>query len=370
MGLSDRLIPDPASLEIPALLRGLRWAPLPYQLRCMSWLGERGAGREVLRERLRSKLPALRRASARALGVMGGEEKALEEAFFEETTEEGLSTIALSLFRSGVPKEELIPRLDAFHRRQFKGISGWVEPGAAARRSSPSERLLLAMGNREVLRKKRIEKLNQGDGAVDLAVLQHPDDFLKIRALLSSSGRRAEHRIHLALGYLGDPRSATIFRDLLYATDVDPGRGFTQRRLAAEGLGRLGLPSATPWILDALQQEARDFEGRPGAGMGIQYPVRTDLLEALGELQDPKAIPVLLTYLGNTHGSAFGGFYFAAMDALSRYGRSICGELRRVAERGPEVEAAHAVGVLRALGESVERYREDPRRSVALVAGP
>ena len=60
--------------------------------------------------------------------------------------------------------------------------------------------------------------------------------------------------------------------DLLFATDVDPGRGFTQRRLAPTALGRLGLRDATPVLLRALENEALDYEGRPGAGMGVQYP--------------------------------------------------------------------------------------------------
>ena len=171
-----------------------------------------------------------------------------------------------------------------------------------------------------------------------------------------------------ALGVGGDPRALPLLVDALRATDVDPGRGFTQRRLAATAIGRIGLRAATPVLLRALQDEALDFEGRPGAGMGIQYPVRTNLLWALGEVADPAAVPTLLSYLGNTSGSAFGGFYLAAMDALTKIGPAAEPALNAVLHTAPDTEAAHALGVLVALGHDPGMWRNDRRIAVARLA--
>tara|TARA_B110000495_G_C22769754_1_gene450501 strand:- start:330 stop:683 length:354 start_codon:yes stop_codon:yes gene_type:complete len=112
--------------------------------------------------------------------------------------------------------------------------------------------------------------------------------------------------------------------------------------------------------------EALDQEGRPGAGLGIQRPVRRYLLAALGELQC--SADVLAQYLGNTHGSAEGGFYLPAMDALWKVGDSKC--LRRSLD-GPEFVAANALGVLVALGgEAVlEPYTGDLRPMIQAVVG-
>ncbi len=154
----------------------------------------------------------------------------------------------------------------------------------------------------------------------------------------------------------------------LRATDVDPGRGFTQRRLAATAIGRIGLRRATPVLLRALSDEALDFEGRPGAGMGIQYPVRTNLLWALGEIADPAAIPTLIGYLGNTSGSAFGGFYLAAMDALWKFGAHAAPALHEAVRSAPDTAAAHALGVLVALGHDPNPWIKDPRAGVSRLA--
>jgi HEAT repeat protein len=133
-------------------------------------------------------------------------------------------------------------------------------------------------------------------------------------------------------------------------------------------LGRLGLVAATRWLLRALSDEAHDHEGRPGAGLGIQYPVRADILWALGEIADPAAVPVLVGYLGDVQGSALGGFRLPAMEALRKVGPPAIPALQRAAA-GPEVVAAHAVAVLRALNADTARWRTDPRSSVARAAG-
>jgi HEAT repeat protein len=88
--------------------------------------------------------------------------------------------------------------------------------------------------------------------------------------------------------------------------------------------------------------EAIDHEGRPGAGLGIQFPVRTTLIWAVGELQDKRAVSVLLPFLNDDAGSPTGGFYLAAMDALWKLGPTAVPELRRAASTGDATVACNA----------------------------
>ena len=151
----------------------------------------------------------------------------------------------------------------------------------------------------------------------------------------------------------------------LTAIDVDPGHGFALRSHAAVALGRLGLKDAIRPLVKALASEALDFEGRPGAGLGIQQPVRSDIISALGELQCPP--DALMTYLGNTHGSAHGGFYLPTMDALWKAGDAeplyeLLGQ--------SDLVAANALGTIRAISgvQAVSRWKDDAREMVASVA--
>lgn len=172
-----------------------------------------------------------------------------------------------------------------------------------------------------------------------LAGLRHPDDAAALLAARTTAGRRGDHTLLEAMGIHGDPRFTAALQGALHARDVDPARGFIQRRLAADGLGRLGLAQGERLLLRALDDERTDFEGRPGAGLGIQYPVRANLLWALGELGSTRSVPTLIGYLGNSTGSAFGGFYLPAMDALVRIGAAARPALER-ATRSPHPEAA------------------------------
>ncbi len=375
MALRDRLIGEP---EGPLrLYAGLRLGSEALQVRCIRGFGERPQLRVQLHDWLRSSFPSVRRATAAALGNRGEGYVDLERALERERTEEGILSLCVALARLGAPRPPLEARLDSFHRRRLPTWSGWKEPAAAARRESPVERFRQSLGDRPraELREQRLaELLKPPEGVeergllLELAALQHPDDFSVLTARFLSAGRREEHSLHMALGLCGDPRGLPLLRKALFATDVDPGRGFAQRRLCAIALGRLGLAEAGPMLLRALDIEARDFEGRPGAGLGIQYPVRTDLLEALGELQAHAAIPVLIRHLGDTHGSAFGGFYLAAMDALSRFGPVAVPALTEHVRVAPELEAANALGVLAMAGVNTQEWLKDPRRLVRETA--
>lgn len=193
-----------------------------------------------------------------------------------------------------------------------------------------------------------------------LAALRHPDDASALAAARANAGRRADHLLLDAVAVHGGAAALPALRGALHARDVDPGRGFTQRRVAADGLGRLGEHAGVDLLRRALRDESADFEGRPGAGLGVQYPVRANLLWALGELGDPGAADALCPLLGETQGSAFGGFYLPAMDALVRLGPAVAGAVGAVADSADAIAAANAVGVLRALGLPVDRWRARP----------
>ena len=202
---------------------------------------------------------------------------------------------------------------------------------------------------------------------IALSLHADPRDVPLLKGLWAGAGRRMRLTLVMAMGLHGDPRWLAPLRDVLLAMDVDPGHGFALRSEAATALGRLGLDAAVPYLVRALTNEALDHEGRPGAGLGIQRSVRTHILGALGELGGSSA--VLADYLGNTHGSAEGGFYLAAMDGLWKAGSAdpLYGLLDAEA-----VVAANALGVLGALlgPQSVVPWLEDSRplvRSVALA---
>ncbi|MBM4390664.1 MAG: HEAT repeat domain-containing protein, partial [Deltaproteobacteria bacterium] len=199
-----------------------------------------------------------------------------------------------------------------------------------------------------------------GDDLIARARRRDPADLEPLRAARATAGRRGDHALLVALADHGDPRALVDFRDALRARDVDPGRGFTQRRLAADGLGALGLRAGVPLVAAALRDEQADFEGRPGAGLGIQYPVRANLLYALGEIGHPSAIPLLVPYLDDASSSALGGLDLPAMDSLFRIGRPAIDPLRRARAGLGERGRANASALLGALLGGQPRPGEAP----------
>lgn len=400
VALRDQLLGDPARLDGPSLARGVRRGSEAFAVTCVRRLGERGEEPAVdfLLPLLGDPRAALRRAAASALGALGKARAlpALDAAWAGERGEEGRLALAVAAVRCGADPAVQRARVAAYVGRAFQSFNGPRRPAAAAGISSLEERFAGCLGDgplgegpvlvepRALLLERRRAQVSDPKAGAELrervqalAALGHPDDFPRLHALLLSAGRREEHAIHAALGLSGDPRAEALLVDVLFATDVDPGRGFAQRRTAATALGRLGLRSSVKPLLRAMEQEVADFEGRPGAGMGIQFPVRTNLLWALGEVGDPAVVPTLLGYLGNTSGSALGGFYLQAMDALWKLavgpGAAVVRDaLIPVARRGAEVEAAHAVAVLAAMGEDVRTFARDPRPALraAAEAGP
>ena len=386
MALLDRVLGNPDTLDAPGLARGVRRGSESFAVRCLRAVGERGdaEAEAFLQVHLQSEYASYRRAAATGLGNLGraGSQRALERAWVEERTEEGRLAIAIAQVRCGRDCAAVAELLGGFERRAVQTFNGPRSPQAAVAVSTLVDRFWQALGDvrgqveprEELLRRRRaaVDTESAGrEGRADvqaLAALRHPEDHLRIERLFRSAGRREEHTIHVSLGMGGDPRALPLLVSALFATDVDPGRGFAQRRLCSTAIGRLGLREATPILERALENEAMDFEGRPGAGMGIQYPVRTNLLWAMGEVADPQVIALLVGYLGNTSGSAFGGFYLPAMDALTKFGPRARPALVTATRVRDEVAAANAVGVLAAIGDDVRGFVTDPRPAIVRVA--
>ncbi len=337
--------------------------------------------------------PGVRRAAAWALGVAGVGRAALEWAIQEERTTEGVLAIAVALARMGAPVGPLRERLRARECRTFAvpsaastvsaGDAGWRAPLALA----PPEleaRFARALGDTpdahvtsvRALHAARAAATAGDDGPRALlarAELGCPLDVGWLEGAALGAGRRRAHVLLEAWGLLGAPEGARPLVEALRALDVDPGAGFAQRRVAARALGRLGLPDTAGALRDAVDAEARDHEGRPGAGLGVQYPVRGALLLALGELQDPASVPLLVAHLGATAFGALGGLHLHAMEALATVGRPAVPALRAALGAVDPLVAAHAASVLHVLGEPLPA--DDARAPVADVlrrvrAGP
>lgn len=118
------------------------------------------------------------------------------------------------------------------------------------------------------------------------------------------------------LGLSGNPVGLPHLCALLFRMDFDPGHGFAIRSYIATAIGGLGFPVCEV-LSKALIQEALEYEGRPGSGLGIQRPVRSYILRAIGECEvSMNAMSLLIDYSGNQTGAAMGGYYLESMNAL------------------------------------------------------
>ncbi len=379
MALGWRKRGDLAGVDGPGLVRHLRRGRAPVRVSAALELGMRSEARavEALRMVLGDPVPGVRRAAALGLGRAGSPQdaEALGNALARERTATVATALGVALVRCGVAASDAVSQALARVGRPLHTARGPREvDGALGLGSRMVERELVlalcperaaetaldwatvvprpAREVREGLLRAVATEADSAEGrqAVEaLAAHGWPEDFARIQAVRRDAGRRTDHACVSALGRLGDPRGLDTLLDALIEMDVDPGRAFAHRRLGALALGRLGVPTAAPHLHRALTREAREHEGRPGAGLGIQFPVRSNLLWALGELQSPRSAAVLVPYLGDLAGSALGGFHLSAMGALVKLGQPAVGPTLRVAQ-GPVGDAAtNAVGVLAGL---------------------
>ena len=310
----------------------------------------------TLMDGLGSDAPGIRRSAAWALGRFGqpSDAERLVNAMRMERVDVVRFAMGVAAVSCGVDPVNVRTDLDRASRRQLEGAYGPRDVGEYAgfglREIADCWNLLeLAQGStRNEFRARAREVFgfdeDNRDSVIRLALLSDPVDFDALSGMWRTAGRRMRLTLTRAKGLHGDPRWIPSLLQSLFAMDVDPGHGFALRSEAALALGRIGVPAVGPNVVRALEVEALEQEGRPGAGLGIQRSVRTALLAALGELQsNPKA---LVQYLDNTHGTAGGGHYLAAMDALWKVGVST--ELKEVGQ-GTGMAADNARAVLAAL---------------------
>lgn len=372
----SRLLGNPTRLGVSGLRRGVGHGREAYSVRCFRQLGERGDASVVgfAVPFFTSESAGIRRAAAACVGHLGNPDgrDACLRGLAVERTESGALAFAVAAVRCGAGAEGVAAGLAARSARKVSTHTGARAPLSAAA-VMPMEEIFWAnlvmpgaprssgaVCPRDELRQHYLATMRgcdlgsepfdvQKDALWRLGFLQHPDDTAVLLAAEHTLGRRAGHDWLLALGRTGDPLVIPALLAALRARDIDPARGFTQRRLAAIGLGVAGLREWAPALIAALADEKHDFEGRPGAGLGIQFPVRSAIYWALGEIGDPRAIPSLISVLDDTHGSAFGGFYLPAVDALFKIGPAAIPALRAVLRSGTEVAHANAAGALSAI---------------------
>lgn len=295
------------------------------------------ARRRGVRRDLGDPTPAVRRAAARVLEAHPHPEDTapLSLALAEERAPDVALALARAARACGADPVTLEVHLDRIEGLRVATIDGWRRPWSTA--------------------------------PLDLRARLHGEVYPRAEPVQArpEAGRRAQHQKLATLGEVGHPDGLRALRAALEAIDDDPGHAFAQRRVAARALGQLGLPEAAPWLRAALQAERLDHEGRPGAGMGVQFPVRAPLLLALGMLQDVDAVHVLVDHLDALEASPLGGLHLPAMAALVMIG-PVATTALEAATRGPSAtRAAHAFAVLHALGQVVPR--DDPRATVAAV---
>lgn len=311
------------------------------------------AAEECLLAHLAHPVPGVRSQAAR--GLHSPQARAiLEDALQTERCTSVLVQLSAAFIRCGGPPDQAHARLVTHATRDLETHNGPRDVGGALE-GGPDRLVALLPGPQEslgALRRSLAEEPHTEEGRRALSLLSKHgllEDYGRIQRLKTSGGRRTEHQRIIAMGQHGDPRFLKELCGFLSEMHVDPGRGFAHRRTAATALGRLGFQEAFRPLSRATRMEAVDHEGRPGAGLGIQFPVRTSLIWALGELQDRRAIPLLLPLLKDDAGSPTGGFYLAAMDALWKLGPMARSALSEAAAGGEPIVARNAKHLLESL---------------------
>ncbi len=385
MALRDRLLGPPERAGHHQLGRILRRGSPSLRIRAARAIAT-SADPGPLADLLQDPVPGVRRAAARGVGWRGARAdlQATLDALAAERTDTVRAALAAAAVRCGADLDDIEQRV---HSAAERRLGTWYGPRCPGRvtgsgGAEATAAMWLELGRHSAGAPRTRDELlarwrqvaddpHAADARRDLArIATHAGDELRgwLDDHWSALGRYGEHAFIEALGWHGDPRHTSRLVALLRAMDTDPGRAFHHRHLAATALGRLGDPSTSGELLAALEREALEFEGRPGAGLGIQFPVRNTLLWALGEVGDPAAAPVLTRYLENTSGSATGGFHLPAMAALVKLGEPAVHHVEPMLA-GSEVLAANAAGVLGGIGGAAgARARRDPRPRVRTAA--
>ena len=318
-----------------------------FRCRLLRELGERKdlQSEKIFVSNLNDSVAGIRRAAAHGLGLLKRAPTVDKRIQNEPST-----TVKLELAKTwvlGGGKSETVQKfLNQHAQRTFTTHVGNRQPALFVAQDEDALRRSLDNSLKPELPLNPTQNADETRAALSsMAHRGRPSDFDTLKKQLQTGGRRMEHIAIALLGLHGDPRSLKPLCKFLSEMSVDPARGFAHRRTAAIALGRLGLKEAGPPLLRALRQEPADHEGRPGAGLGIQYPVRTNIIWALGEIQEERAIPALIELLKDDAGSPLGGFYCVAMDALVKIGPAAKPRLEHHSQSGGRT-AENAAGVL------------------------
>ena len=387
----DRMIGAPEGAGLENIQRSMQAGSGAQRVRALRELSLRqldAQSQKWLLLGLKDSVPGVRRAAAHSLGVIGaqGQWGPILDAIRHERCDEPLLAMCVAAVRLGLPT---LDGWEYLYTRAIRRTVTWYgvkELGEAVGfgRVEAERRWRLALDPlsdadpheikprnraelRHYLRQQIADDVRNVDGLEALGAQQHPEDFELLQQRAGRTKGVESHAGVHAIGLHGDPRALRKLRRQLRGWGVDPGHGYQSRRAVALALGRHGLPQVGRTIKGALEDEALEYEGRPGAGLGIQIPVRASLLYALGEAGASEHISMVGQYLANTTGTVLGGFYLPAMDALIKLNAVKC--VTELA-RGPELLSANAIGVLGALKQfdTVRMYLNDPRPRVSEAA--
>lgn len=378
MAFSDTIFGDLSSWSTKSLMRAFRYGPRRLQIKVSRVLAGRGDV-EWCANYASYPLPGVRRAAARGLGwsrtaaalpllrerlqleavdtvriAVGGALLRLGEALelIEEEVLNGPATNIWTVY--GVKHaNRAIAHHEGHTLRQLE-----QEGANTGANSRDGDKSALSSWLEDALLTGKLDELEAW------ASLGTPE-FIQRVEQSQQAGRRAQHRLLSLRGIHGCPSHSKILRGALESLSDDPGLGFARRRLAATSLGLLGNPDDLATLIAAADREARDFEGRPGSGLGIQFPVRNNLIWAMGEIANPAAAPYLAELLDDIDGTATGGLYLPAMSALTKLGPAALPALQ-TGEHHSEIRAAHAAWLLGRLTVSTEGSRiiNDSRAAV------
>lgn len=287
-----------------------------------------------LAQLLTHPMPGVRRAAARALGQLGPAPSLLLEALRLERSDTVVAALGGAALRAGADQDAVLELIARHRGRCFATSRGlrcpsritgtdlgrlptavWWEVGrTSAGTPCTSAETVDALCTQTRLGPERLTILAcQLDDRVEA----------QLEGLGRASGRRLGHAWLAALGWSGSPRWERTLRSALQAVDRDPSHAFATRRTAAAALGRLGNPAVATALAGAMHLEATDHEGRPGAGLGVQFPTRAAMVWALGEAGAVEAAPALIGLLQERDGVPTGALDLAAADALWKLGPAV-----------------------------------------------
>jgi hypothetical protein len=378
MSFADLLLGDLSSWSTTSLMRAFRYGPPGLKIRVSQVVADQGDVQWCVKQ-ASHPVPGVRRAAARGIGwarAVSGlpilRQRLRQEAMDTVRIAVGGALLRLGedqeLVEAGVLNGPATRMWTAYGEKNANRAIAQHE--AHMRHQLHQEGLRIEASSRDEDKASFAlwlnEKLPAGEvDALEAWAALGIANFIEHVEGKHPAGRRAQHRLLSLRGVHGCPSHRKRLRNALESLSDDPGLGFARRRIAAAALGLLGNPNALPTLIAAADRELRDFEGRPGSGLGVQFPVRNTLIWAIGEIGNPAAGPYLAEFLDDIDGTATGGLYLPAMSALAKLGVGAIPALQH-GEQHSELRAVHAAWLLGRLSHSSANIRSlrDSRATV------